>query len=93
MHYNELLPFNSVPVEELQKEQSQANIGNGSETEQRVPDLMETESPTQSSSESSSHVDDHDNEDTVAQLLPPQTHASSRKPPKRPQRQRKPPGW
>ena len=82
LHRNELLPFNSVPVEELQKEQSQANIGNGSETEQRVSDLMETESSTQFSSESSSLKDDNENEDTVAQLLPPQTHAGCRKPPK-----------
>ena len=94
LHRNELLPFNSIPVEELQKEQRQLNMGNGSSTEPRVPDLLETESSAQSSSESSSEEDDNDDEErTPAKWLPPQTQSRSKKPPRRPQRQRKPPGW
>ena len=94
VHHHELLPFNSIPVEELQKEAKQSNMGNGSNTEPRVSNLLETENSAQSSSESSSEEDDNDDEEkTPAQWLPPQTQVRCKKLPRIPQRQRKPPGW
>ena len=69
-------------------------MGNGSNAKPRIPDLLETENSAQFFSESSFEEDDNDDEGkTPAQWLPPQTQARSKKPPRRPQRQRKPPGW
>ena len=102
LHRNELLPFNSIPVEELQKEQRETEMGLGSDPEPTAPDLLESE--TSSNSSSSSSEDDEDGkEDESAHYLPterlpgelslqPRTRVRS-KPANRPQRQRKPPGW
>ena len=102
LNRNELLPFNSVPVEELQKEQRETEMGLSSDPEHTAPDLLELETSSKSSS-SPSEDDEDDKEDASAQHLPterlpgelslqPRTRVNS-KPANRPQRQRKPPGW
>ena len=102
LHRNELLPFNSIPVEELQKEQRETEMGLGSDPEPTAPDLLESETSSKSSS-SSSEDDEDGKEDESAHYLPterlpgelslqPRTRVRS-KPANRPQRQRKPPGW
>ena len=63
LHHIELLPFNSIPVEELQKEQRETEMGLGSDPEPTAPDLLESE--TSSKSSSSSSEDDDDKEDTA----------------------------
>ena len=50
LHRNELLPFNSVPVEELQKEQREAEMGLSLDPEHTAPDLLESEASSKSSS-------------------------------------------
>ena len=68
LHRNELLPFNSIPVEELQKEQRETEMGLCSNPEPTAPDLLESETSSQSSS-SSSEDDEDDKEDGSAQHL------------------------
>ena len=81
--------------------------GTGSNPGPRVPALTESETSSSSSFESISECEDHGNEDrsTVQPCrIPvrrppgerdrlPRTQASGSQPSKRPQRQRKPPGW
>ena len=102
LHRNELLPFNNIPVEELQKEQRLTEMDLGSDPEPTAPDLLESDTSSKSSS-SSSEDDEDDKENGSPQHLPterlpgelsrqPRTRARN-KPVNRPQRQRKPPGW
>ena len=107
LHRNELLPFNSIPVEEIEKEQREIVTGTGSHPGPRVPALTESETSSNSSSESISECEDHgygDRSTIQPCMIPirrppggrdrlPRTQASGSQPSKRPQRQRKPPGW